>query len=402
MDGQTDKAKKNEMTSRFPHIVVIGGGVIGTSIAWHLAKKSARVTLIEAHDLASGSSGACDGLVFMQSKKPGIHLHLALESLKRFHALKKALPVDIEFRQTGGRVIIQTPAQYPAMEKFVREQQEIGLDVCLMDAKQTLAAEPFLSADIYGSTWSALDAQVNPIHLTLGFALGAQKNHARIMTRTNVLKIHTRNNRVTGVATTNGDIAADVVINAAGARAGRICQMVGMDLPIIPRRGQIVVTQAVRRMIFSCMISAGYIAVKYDPSLAGEQGEGMSMEQTDNGNLLLGSTREFEGFCTQNTLSGIRRIISRTTAVLPALKHLQVIRTFAGLRPHTPDGLPILGPVPSLEGFFMAAGHEGDGIALSPITGELLADMILEKKPAISLDAFFPERFETQKVQVHG
>ncbi|MFU8768489.1 MAG: NAD(P)/FAD-dependent oxidoreductase, partial [Desulfotignum sp.] len=345
---------------------------------------------------------ACDGLVFMQSKKPGIHLQLALESLKRFEALKKELPVDIEFRQTGGRVIIQTPAQYQAMEKFVREQKKIGLEVCLMDSKETLAAEPFLSPDIYGSTWSSLDAQVNPIHLTLGFALGARKNHARIMTRTNVLGIDIRNNRVTGIVTDRGDMAADMVINAAGAGAGRICQMGEIYLPIAPRRGQIVVTQAVRPMIFSCMISAGYIAAKYDPSLACEQGEGMSMEQTDNGNLLLGSTREFAGFSRQNTLSGIRRIISRTTAVLPALKHLQVIRTFAGLRPYTPDGLPILGPVPSVEGFFMAAGHEGDGIALSPITGELMADMVLGQKTAISLTAFSPERFETSGEQVHA
>jgi sarcosine oxidase subunit beta len=389
------------MGSGIPHIVIIGGGVIGTSIAWHLAKTSARVTLIESHDLASGSSGACDGLVFMQSKKPGVHLHLALESLKRFQSLKKELPVDIEFRQTGGRVIIQTPAQYQAMEKFVREQKEIGLDVCLMDSRKTLAAEPFLSPDIYGSTWSPLDARVNPINLTLGFALGAKKNHARIMTRTNVLGIDTRNDQVIGIATDQGDMAADMVINAAGAGAGRICQMVGIELPIAPRRGQIVVTQATRPMVFSCMISAGYIAAKFDPSLAEEQGEGMSMEQTDNGNLLLGSTREFAGFCRQNTLSGIRRIISRTTVVLPALKHLQVIRTFAGLRPYTPDSLPILGPVASLAGFFMAAGHEGDGIALSPITGELMADMVLGQKTSVSLAPFSPERFMTPKGQAH-
>jgi sarcosine oxidase subunit beta len=87
--------------------------------------------------------------------------------------------------------------------------------------------------------------------------------------------------------------------------------------------------------------------------------------------------------------------------VLPALKRLQVIRTFAGLRPYTPDGLPILGPVPSLEGFLMAAGHEGDGIALSPITGELMADMVLGQKTAISLAPFSPERFIIQKGQAY-
>lgn len=390
------------MNQKSPHIAIIGGGVIGTSIAYHLTKKAARVTLIEAGDLASGSSGACDGLVFMQSKKPGIHLSLAMESRKRFESLQKELPMDIEFKQTGGRVLIQTEAEYQAMEKFVCKQQEIGLDVCLMDREKTLEAEPFLSPEICGSTYSPLDAQVNPIHLTLGFALAAQKNHARIMTQTRVLGIQTRNNRVTGVSTTQGDISADLVVNAAGSMAGLISQMVGIPVPITPRRGQIVVTQAFAPVVSSCMISATYIAAKFDPSLADQAGNGISVEQADNGSLLLGSTREFEGFRKENTLSGIRSIISQTAAILPVLKSLQVIRTFAGLRPYTPDGLPILGPVPSLEGFFMASGHEGDGIALSPITGELMADMILGEKTRIPLDAFSLERFETGGVPAHG
>ena len=125
------------MKQNTPHIVIIGGGVIGTSIAYHLAKQEAQVTLIEAGDLASGSSGACDGLVFMQSKKPGIHLKLAMESLKRFEALKKELHFDIEFKKTGGLVIIETETEYQAMEKYVKEQQTIGLDVQLLDTTQT-------------------------------------------------------------------------------------------------------------------------------------------------------------------------------------------------------------------------------------------------------------------------
>ncbi|OGR23778.1 MAG: hypothetical protein A2277_11495 [Desulfobacterales bacterium RIFOXYA12_FULL_46_15] len=383
------------------NIVIIGGGVIGTSIAYHLTKHGCRPVVIESGDLASGSSGACDGLVFMQSKKPGIHLSLAMESLKRFKSLQQELPMDIEFRQTGGRVLIQTPEEYRAMKKFVCEQKETGLDVCLMDREKTLEAEPFLSPEIYGSTYSPLDAQVNPINLTLGFALAAKKNHAGIITQTKVLGILTHNNRVTGVSTTKGDIKADLVVNAAGSMAGLVSEMAGLCIPIRPRRGQIVVTQSASRVISSCLISAQYIAAKFDPSLAGQAGEGISVEQACNGNLLLGSTREFEGFRKENTLAGIRRIISQTTAILPVLKTLQVIRTFAGLRPYTPDGLPVLGPVRSLEGFFMAAGHEGDGIALSPITGELMADMILGLKTPIPLDAFSPERFEAKGGLAH-
>ena len=385
-----------------PHIVIIGGGVIGTSIAYHLAKLEARVTLIEKKDLASGSSGACDGLVFMQSKKPGIHLSLAMESLNRFEDLQKELPTDIEFKKTGGIVIIETEAEYRAMEKFTKEQQAIGLDVRLLDQSQALEKEPFLSPGIIGSTFSPLDAQINPINLTLGFALAARKNHARIIHHARVLGIRTTNNRVTGVATTKGNFDADIVVNAAGAMAGLVSDMVGISIPVQPRRGQIVVIHAGKPVLNHCLISAKYIAAKYDPSLADKAGQGISMEQADNGNLLLGSTREFVGFNKENTMSGIQKIIKQTAAVLPVLGNFQVIRAFAGLRPYTPDGLPILGPVRSLNGFFMAAGHEGDGIALSPVTGDLMANMLLGRKAHIPLDAFSPDRFEKSETEHHG
>ena len=390
------------MSSASPKIVIIGGGVIGTSIAYHLAKQGASVTLIEKKDLASGSSGACDGLVFMQSKKPGVHLSLAMESLSRFEGLQKELPMNIEFKKIGGMVIIETDDEYRAMEKFTQEQQAIGLDVRLLDLHQALEKEPFLSPNILGATFSPLDAQVNPINLTLGFALAARKNHARIIHHADVLGIHTSNNRVTGVATTRGNFDADIVVNAAGSMAGLISELVGISMPVQPRRGQIVVTHAGKPVLAHCLISAKYIAAKYDPSLADKAGQGISMEQADNGNLLLGSTREFVGFNKENTLSGIGRIIRQTAAVFPVLENFQVIRTFAGLRPYTPDGLPILGPVRGLNGFFMAAGHEGDGIALSPATGNLMARMLLGQKTHTPLDAFSPDRFDNYGGKHHG
>lgn len=389
------------MKQILPHIVIIGGGVIGTSIAYHLAELDARVTLIEKKDLASGSSGACDGQVFMQSKKPGVHLSLAMESINRFETLQRELPTNIEFKKTGGMVIIETDTEYHAMKKFVKEQQSIGLDVQLLDQTQALRKEPFLSPSILGSTFSPLDAQVNPINLTLGFALAARKNHARIINQARVMAIRTKNNRVTGVATTRGNFNADIVVNAAGSMAGLMSDMVEISMPVQPRQGQIVVTHAEESLLSCCLISAKYIAAKYNSSLAANAGQGISMEQVNNGNLLLGSTREFVGFNKENTLSGIWKIIRQTAAILPILENFQVIRTFAGLRPYTPDGLPILGPVKSLNGFFMAAGHEGDGIALSPITGYLMARMLLGYKTHIPLDAFSPDRFEKTQIKHH-
>ncbi len=380
-------------------VLIIGGGVIGASIAYHLVKQDPRVevTLVEQGDAASGSSGACDGLVFMQSKKPGIHLELALESRKGFRALQKELPLDIEYRETGGMVVIENQAEFKAMERFTQEQQAIGLDVSLLDRDQALTLEPELASTIAGATHSPQDAQVNPITLTLGLIQGARQNGARILIHTRILAIETSGSRVTGVMTDKGRFTADVVVMAGGALTGELAKGLDLDFPIRPRRGQIVVTQASRPLLSHCMISASYIAAKFDPALAAKSGQGISMEQADNGNLLLGSTREFAGFDRRNTPHGLKTILRKTAAILPAIRELDIIRTFAGLRPFTPDGMPLLGPVAGFEGLYTAAGHEGDGIALSPVTGALMADLILGRPSdlvkQLDIQAFSPNRF---------
>ncbi len=385
-------------------VVVIGAGIIGSSIAYHLARYKLRVTLLERGDIASGSSGACDGLVFLQSKKPGIHLQLAMESRKRFDGLARQLPVPIEYKETGGMVVIEIEDELAAMQQFVKEQQEIGLDVSLINRDQARKLEPHLSEHVLGATHSPLDGQVNPISLTLGFALGAKSLGARLFTGAAVHGIDTTAGKVSAVETDAGRFEADIVINAAGVHAPEIGALVGLDIPIKPRRGQIIVTGSCSPMLRlrHCMISAKYIAAKFNPEIAKAIGEGVSIEQTENGNFLLGSTREFVGFDKRTTTDGLHRIAAKTAGIIPALKQVNVIRAFAGLRPHTPDGLPILGPVDDVSGFFMAAGHEGDGIALSPITGELIAQMIATGKSDIAIDAFRLSRFtvESEKVEV--
>ncbi len=378
-----------------PKVLIIGGGVIGTAIAWHLTCRKAEVTLIEAKELASGSSGACDGLIFMQSKKPGIHLELAMESMKRFKELQTVLPFPIEYTPCGGMVIIETEDEYQAMETYARDQREIGLDVKILDREHALEKEPALSGHILGAAFSPLDGQVNPMGLTIGFALGAKKQGAKIIPRTRVKNLRTKGSRVTGVDTDKGKFNADIVVNACGARAAELTAAAGIHFPITPRRGQIAVTQPVAPTLSHCLISAKYIAAKYNPDLAKTSGEGISIEQTHNGNLLLGSTREFAGFDRQNTLTGIKTILKNTAGLIPKLKTIQVLRCFAGLRPWTPDGLPLIGPVSGLQGLFMAAGHEGDGIALAPVTGDIVAKMILNLPIPHDMTPFSPDRFRT-------
>ena len=383
-------------------VVVIGAGIIGSSIAYHLARHKLRVILLERGDIASGSSGACDGLIFLQSKKPGIHLQLAMESRKRFARLRNALPVAIEYRECGGMVVIESDEELAVMQEFVKEQREIGLDVTLLNADRARQLEPHLSEHILGATRSPLDGQVNPIALTLGFAMGAKNLGARVITSATVHGIDTTVGRVSAVETDTGRFEADIIVNAAGSHAPEIGTMVGLSIPIKPRRGQIIVTEACPPMLNHCMISAKYIAAKFNPEIAKAGGEGISIEQTENGNFLLGSTREFVGYDKRTTTKGLQRIAAKTANIIPALERVNVIRAFAGLRPYTPDGLPILGPVADVPGFFMAAGHEGDGIALSPITGELIAQIIATGKSDFPLDAFRLSRFNIGRENVEA
>jgi sarcosine oxidase subunit beta len=189
-------------------------------------------------------------------------------------------------------------------------------------------------------------------------------------------------------------VSTSVVVNASGALAAEIGRMAGLEIPIAPRRGQILVTASLPPLLRHCLISAQYVAVKFRPELAAAGGMGFSLEQADSGNILIGSTREFVGFDRRTTFAGIRAIAGRIAPVVPALRRAPVIRTFGGLRPYTPDGLPILGKVTGLEGFIMAAGHEGDGIALSAITGELIADLIATGRTRFPLEPFRLERFK--------
>lgn len=386
-------------------VVVIGGGVIGCSVAYHLAKIGASVTLVEKKDIASGTSGACDKAVLLQSKNPGLHLKMALESVKNFPDLQEELDMDIEFKKDGGMIVIYTEEQWNVMEQFVERQNKLGLAVQLLGKDEARRRQPAFAENIVGSTYSPMDGEVNPIYLALGFFRGAKKHGARTMLSTEVKGIKLEKGRVCSVMTDRGDIKTHNVVNACGVYAPFIGAMVGIDIPIIPRRGQIIVTEPVAPLIRGDVNCARYITAKFRPELLGNDetarlGIGLSLGQTEKGNLLIGGTREFVGYNKNTTHRALGEVLKHAVKLVPALNGISVIRSFAGLRPYTPDGLPILGKVPQIQGFYMAAGHEGDGIALSAITGRILCDVITEGNtyPEIDMNKLSLERFKEEDI----
>ncbi|MDR3591477.1 MAG: FAD-dependent oxidoreductase [Negativicutes bacterium] len=366
-------------------VAVIGGGAIGTAITYYLAKQGVKVILLEGKDICGGTSSACDKAVSMQTKNPGLPLEMALDSVKMYQTLAEELEHDIEFEQCGGMIPIENEAQLAIMRPFIERQKSIGLAVDLLDIDAARRIQPAFSPHLAASTFSPMDGRVNPLQLTFGFARAAKRCGAIIRTGAAVQDIVINGGTVDKVVTSAGTVDTRVVVNAAGVWAPFIGKMAGLDIPIKPRRGQILVTETVPKDFVRTEVwSARYIVAKHNVELirredpaAAELGIGLSVSQSVEGYLLIGATREFAGYDTHTTPEALASIIRHATSILPGLKNVHIIRTFAGLRPYTPDGMAILGPVEEVQGFIMAAGHEGDGIALAPVTGKMIADYIV-------------------------
>jgi glycine/D-amino acid oxidase-like deaminating enzyme len=386
--------------TRKADVIVVGGGVIGASVAYQLARRGRKVIMVEKSDLASGASGSCDTNIFLQSKNAGIHLKLALAGAELFKGLREELGRDIEYHVKGGMVLIETADELKIMEDFVARQRQTGLQVEIIDRKEAARMQRGLSEHLVAATYSPQDGDVNPIELNLGFADAARRLSAEILLETEVTGCILKGGRMEGVETTKGPIYAPVVVNAAGAWAPLIGRMAGLDLPIKPRRGQLMITEPVAPYISQGILSASYIVAKFNAdklkeskSRAVQLGVGLSLSQTQKGNILIGGTREFVGYDVGNTHEAIQAVLKNAVRFVPGLGPIHIIRTMGGVRPYTPDGLPLIGYVTNPEGYFMSAGHEGDGIALSPVTGKIAADLIVDGKTFMDVSALDPNRF---------
>ena len=380
-------------------VIIIGGGIMGCSIAWQLCKFGRKVLVLERKDVAAGSAGATDGVVGYHTKKPGPQMDLAVQSIAMFRNLADELGEDVEFDFTaGGMQPAEDRMQYDLLSEIASEQRRSGVDIRMISGDEARSLEPNLADDVYGALYCPTSGKVNPLKLTNAFARAAKRLGAVILTETEVTGMIIRDGAVKGVRTGRGDYYSDVVVDACGSWAGQIAKMAGLDLPVTPRKGQLAVTEPVDFFMRATVQCARYNIIKFRPEAVRDQralklGASLSIEQTENGGMIIGSTREFAGYEKENTFEAIDVMMKRAIRFFPALENVDIIRFFSGFRPYTPDGLPMLGETAPLHGFYMAAGHEGDGIALSPITGKLIAELIAEGKPSYRIDEFSPNRF---------
>ncbi len=384
-------------------VIVIGGGLIGSSITYYLSKAGKKVLQIEKDYFSAGASGSCDQMVIAQSKAPNEHLTLALHSIEMYKNLTAELSQDIEYHQPGAVILIENDTELEIMTEIVKKQRALGLDVNIVDKQDAKKLQRGISTEqIVAATYSTADGRVNPFKVNLAFSKAAHKLGAQLMPFTPAEDLITENGKVVGVKTPSGDFYADIVINAAGAWAPQIASKIGLNIPIKPRRGQVYITEAVPRYIEKGVLNARYIVAKHNPqTLAGDNsaaaklGIGIAVTQSQKGNILFGSTREFTGYNVQNTEEGLRELLANAVRLMPGLENMNIIRAMGGVRPYPPDSKPLVGFVDGVEGFFMAAGHEGDGICLAPVTGKIVADLIVNGKSELpAVQSLNPNRFD--------
>ncbi len=387
--------------SRAIDVVVVGCGVIGASVAYYLSRTGASVLVIERGDLASGTSSACDGNVLLVDKKPGFDSLMTYESQRLYDSLEQELEHDFCYRRFGSTLAVEDEEQQQVARDWARTQQQAGLPLRYLEARKVHGDEPMLARDIIGLLECDSDSSLDPMRLVFGLGLGARRYGARFMRFCEVKSVLTDSRRrVKGVDTTEGAVACGSVVLAAGVWTAAVAERIGVHLPIIPRQGQIVVaercTQPGRRKI----MEFGYLMTKFggahsrrvEPEMD-KHGVAFVYEPTADGNFLLGSSRQFCGFDTRVDPDVVKLIARRAMRFYPCIADLHVIRTYVGLRPYTEDHLPIVSSVKEVPGLYIAAGHEGDGIGLSPITGLLISQMITSQTPRVPIEPLSIERF---------
>lgn len=369
---------------RDSEIVVIGCGIIGTAIAYYLTSVGREVLILDKSIPAAGSSGACDGTIFIQSKQPGPKLEMGLKSAKLYSDLSRISKYRFGYKQQGGMILIETDEEYDILAEIVEKQQAGGANVSLISGEEAKSRQPGLSDCVKAATWCPDDAHINPMYATLAFLNMAMDNGAKLMKDVSVIGISQKGGTVAKVVTSQGEITTKCIVNAAGVNAMEISSMVGLDTPVLPRKGEVVITEQIEPFLTGIYLDARYIAIKHNPKIAEKskdpslrKGVGMVIEQTHEGNLLIGSSREFVGFNRNTSYDVLSAISNRAVHFFPALQRVSMIRSFAGLRPFTPDGLPYIGGTKAVKGFVVAAGHEGDGIALAPETGRRVMEYIV-------------------------
>ena len=365
-----------------PDVIIVGGGVIGCATAYYLTQAGAAVTIVERGEVGGEASGASAGVLGTADPiiEPGPLLDLCLVSLPLHRPLSEALReetgIDVEYLTCGILRVALTDDDADNLRAAVGPHGLWGV-MQWVEAEALRGLEPRISPQARGGVYSPGFPEVDAHRLTLALSQAAVARGAVLRQGLAVTGFLTSGSRVVGVRTAEGKMMAGQVLLAAGAWTALLGRRLGLTLPVRPMRGQMLAfanfTSPVRHILEEK--DHGYVAPRA------------------NGFLFAGSTVEDVGFRKNTTARGLAGLRRMAAGLVPHLAYAEATSDWAGLRPGSPDGLPILGPVPGWEGLSVASGHFRRGVLLSPITGRLMTQWLTEGRTDMSLEPFAPARF---------
>ena len=369
---------------RSAEVVIIGGGCMGASVAYHLARRGVTdVVLLEREKLlASGSTGRNAGGVRHQFSHAA-NIRLSIESIALLERFHDEVGYEIDFRQDGYLFLLSTPASVDTFKQNVALQRSLGIDVDWLSADDAARLAPGLSTDgVIGATFCQRDGIADPNGVTMGFAKAAQAMGAAVERDTEVTGITIAHGRVAGVDTTRGPIATPIVVNAAGPGARAVGRMARVDMPVDPYRRHIFIAQPPAGAVVP---ASKIMVIDFETTFYfHREGAGVLFGMGDPAEPSTFDTTVRWDFLAQATAVAMAR--------LPALADASISHAWAGLYEMTPDAKPIIGAVRALPGFFLINGFSGHGFQHSPAAGRILADLIVGADPAMDLAPFTPER----------
>ena len=360
--------------------LVIGGGIIGSSVAWRLASDGVKVSVLERARLGNEASWAAAGLIGPQAEahEPGVFFDLALAGKRSFDEIVERLTresgVDPEYDNHGVLYVAFDQHALGELGARAKWQRAAGGQVEELSARDALKLAPALSDKVIGALHMPTNRRVENRKLTQAYVNAAVNAGAGFREGARVDSIVAQGGRATGVRLADGTVeSADVIVNAAGSWSGEIRGLEDDRIRFFPVRGQILCFDGRPGMVGPSLFS----------------GEGIIVPRRD-GRIIAGSIFEDAGFNKTVTLEGMERVARAARTLVPQLGSIPFREAWAGLRPATDDFLPVLGPSPTVAGVLYAAGHFRSGILLSALTGELIADMVKGRKPRIDLAPFAP------------
>lgn len=364
-------------------VIIIGAGMVGASIAFHLTRLGEKdVFIFEKNYVSSGSTGRCAGGIRQQWSTRN-NVRLAMRSVEWFKRMKEDTGLDVEYKQGGYLILSFDEKEAEEFAKNVKMQKEEGLEVEVLTPKQVKRRFPYVNVEgVKLATFCPTDGHANPHLANFAYMRRSVENGARLFTKTEVKEIDVSNGTVRGVWTSAGYIECEVVINAAGPWSKNVGEMVGIDLPTESYRHQILVTEPLEHIM--------------DPMIISFSGN-FYIRQTRHGSFLMGQGDKDEkpGINRKVTARFLLEMVNKMSRRFPFLKNLRVIRQWCGEYNMSPDAQPIVGLSENVSGYFYAVGFSGHGFMVAPAVGEALAEWIVFGKPKnVDVSQLSLERFK--------